>query len=67
MLQSFILMVIRGGKRNTPRKKAGMADQQFNVCVLALGGVQVVVVHVDAASCSTTEMQARLLKLHSTG
>ncbi|MBI1246032.1 MAG: hypothetical protein GC202_13600 [Alphaproteobacteria bacterium] len=39
-----------------------MADQQFNVSVIALGGVQVVVIHVDAASCSTTEMQARSMK-----
>ncbi len=39
-----------------------MAEQTFNVAVVALGGVQVAIVHIDAASCSTAEMQARSMK-----
>jgi hypothetical protein len=39
-----------------------MAEQTFNVAVVALGGVQVAIVHVDAASSSTPEMQSRSMK-----
>ena len=39
-----------------------MAEQTFNVSVVALGGVQVAIVHIDAASCSTAEMQTRSMK-----
>ena len=39
-----------------------MAEQTFNVAVVAIGGVQIAIVHVDAASCSTPEMQARSMK-----
>ena len=39
-----------------------MADQTFNVSAIAMGGVQVAVVHVDPASCSTPEMQMRSMK-----
>jgi hypothetical protein len=39
-----------------------MADQTFNVAAVALGGAQIAIVHVDAASCSTPEMQSRSMK-----
>jgi hypothetical protein len=39
-----------------------MAEQTFNVSAIAMGGVQVAVVHVDPASCSTPEMQMRSMK-----
>ena len=39
-----------------------MAEQTFNVAVVPIGGVQIAVVHVDAASCSTPEMQSRSMK-----
>ena len=39
-----------------------MPGQSYNVAVVPVGGVEIVVVHVDAASCSTPEMQTRSLK-----
>ena len=39
-----------------------MADQTFNVAAIALGGAQIAIVHIDAASCSTPEMQSRSMK-----
>ena len=42
-----------------------MAEQTFNVSVVPIGGVQIAIVHVDAASCSTPEMQSRSMKFFS--
>jgi hypothetical protein len=39
-----------------------MSGKSYNVAVVPVGGIDIVVVHVDAASCSTPEMQARSLK-----
>ena len=39
-----------------------MASQTYNVAVVPVGGIEIVVVHVDAASCSTPEMQTRSMK-----
>lgn len=39
-----------------------MAGQTFNVAVVPVGGIEIVVVHVDAASVSTPEMQMRSMK-----
>jgi hypothetical protein len=39
-----------------------MAGKSYNVAVVPVGGLEIVVVHVDASSCSTPEMQTRSMK-----
>ena len=39
-----------------------MASNKYNVAVVPVGRVEIVVVHVDAASCSTPEMLARSMR-----
>jgi hypothetical protein len=39
-----------------------MAGQTYNVAVVPVGGVEIVVVHVDEHSCATPELQNRALK-----
>jgi hypothetical protein len=39
-----------------------MPPQTFNVAVVPAGGVQIAVVHIDAASCSTPELQKRSMQ-----
>jgi hypothetical protein len=39
-----------------------MASNKYNVAVVPVGRIEIVVIHVDAASCSTPEMLARSMK-----